>query len=107
MAQKARKKGRKVGRKRVATTRRDSIPRVVLAREVRRRVDKSGLSRNVAALVLEDAPSQMSRLMTGHAHEFSSDRLIGFLLRLGSDVTIIIKHSRRVGRRGKMRVKVD
>jgi predicted XRE-type DNA-binding protein len=106
MAQKAPKKGRKASNKRVATTRKDAIPRLLLAREVRRRVEKSGLSRNVAALVLGDAPSQMSRLMTGHVREFSSDRLMGFLLRLGADVTITIKHSRRLGGRGKMRVKL-
>src|SRR5438105_1234706 len=110
VAQKARRRGRKKIRKIVkkgAAGRRESIPRALLAREVQRRIETFGLSRNVAAIVVGDAASQMSRLMTGHVHEFSAERLVSFLSRLGSDVTITIRHARRLGRRGKVRVRVD
>lgn len=85
---------------------RDNIPRVVLGREAQRQIDRFELSREAAGRVVHDAASQMSRLMTGHFGEFSADRLVGMLVRLGSDVTISLKHSRRLGRRGKVRVKV-
>ena len=110
MAYKARRPGqRKRGQtaKKRATAKRESIPRALLAREVQRRIEAFGLSRNVAAIVVGDAASQMSRLMTGHANEFSAERLVSFLVRLGSNVTITIEHARRLGRRGKVRVRVD
>ncbi|HEU4995680.1 MAG TPA: XRE family transcriptional regulator [Gemmatimonadaceae bacterium] len=84
---------------------RDNIPRAVLGRETQRQIDRFDLSREAAGRVVHDAASQMSRLMTGHFAEFSADRLVGMLVRLGSDVTITIRHSRRLGRRGKVRVK--
>ena len=105
MARKARRKVRKTAKKRATGSPRGNIPRSVLAREVQRRIDKFGLSRNVAAIVIGDAATQVSRLMTGHANEFSADRLMGFLLRLGSDVTITIRHSPQL-RRGKIRVRL-
>jgi hypothetical protein len=46
----------------------------------------------------------MSRLMNGHFAEFSADRLVKMLLRLGSDVTVTVKHARKLGRRGKARI---
>jgi len=110
MAHKARRRSqRKRGKtvKKRAASKRESIPRALLAREVQRRIEALGLSRNVAAIVVGDAASQMSRLMTGHTNEFSAERLVSFLSRLGSDVTITIHHARRLGRRGKVRVRVD
>ncbi len=111
MAQQTRRRGRKKAGKRVrkgsANRKREAIPRALLALEVRRRIETFGLSRNVAAVVVGDAASQMSRLMTGHANEFSAERLVSFLQRLGSNVTISIQHARRLGRRGKVRVRVD
>lgn len=86
--------------------RHDSIPRVQLAREVQRQITRFGLSREAAAVVVKDAASQVSRLMTGHVREFSADRLAKMLMRLGSDVTIAIRHPAKLGRRGKVRVKV-
>lgn len=83
------------------------IPRVQLASIVERQIDKFGLSRNDAAIIVRDAASQVSRLMTGHAYEFSSDRLIEWLTRLGTDVTLRIKHAKKLGRRGKVRITVE
>ena len=90
-----------------ASLRRDSIPRAKIAREVQRQIDKFGLSRELAGRVVDDAASQMSRLMRGHVGEFSADRLVKMLLRLGSSVVITIRHSARLGRRGKVRVRVE
>ena len=43
--------------------------------------------------------------MTGHIADFSADRLVKMLVRLGSDVTITIRHSKGMGRRGKVRIR--
>jgi predicted XRE-type DNA-binding protein len=104
MAQKARKKAKKKVKTVAAALKRDTISRAVLARETQRQIERFGLSREVAAIVVRDAASQVSRLMTGHANEFSADRLVGWLTRLGSDVTITIRHAPRLGRRGKVRI---
>ena len=84
----------------------DSIPRAVLGREVQRQINKFGLNRELAGWVVKDAASQMSRLMTGYFGDFSADRMVGMLLALGSDVTISMRHASRLGRRGKLRIKV-
>ncbi len=106
MAIKARKKSKKkAARKAGSSLRNDSIPRALLARELQKRIDKLGLSRNQAAIVVGDAASQMSRLMTGHIADFSADRLVKMLVRLGSDVTITIRHSSGKRRRGKVRIR--
>ena len=109
MATKARKTARKksstAGRS-AASLRNDSIPRALLARELQKRINQLGLSRNDAAIAVGDAASQMSRLMTGHITDFSADRLVKMLLRLGSDVTVTIRHPAGGGKkRGKVRVR--
>ena len=105
MAKKTRRTtGRKTGRT-GASLRNDSIPRSLLARELQKRITQLGLSRNDAAIAVGDAASQMSRLMTGHITDFSADRLVKMLLRLGSDVTITVRHGSNAKKRGKVRVK--
>ncbi|HJQ19334.1 MAG TPA: XRE family transcriptional regulator [Gemmatimonadaceae bacterium] len=82
----------------------DSIPRAALGRELQRRITTFGLSRDSAARIVDDAASQMSRLMTGHIEEFSADRLVKMLLRLGTDVDITLRHAGRLGKRGRVRI---
>ena len=105
----------KTRRKRKATksatprrsARRDAISRPLLVREVQRQIQRFGLTRELAGVVVGDAASQISRVMTGHYQEFSADRLAKMLLKLGSDVTITIRHASKLGRRGKIRIKAS
>lgn len=90
-----------------AALKRDSISRTLLAREVQRRLKAFGLTQTMAAKIVDDAATQMSRLMNGHFAEFSADRLVRMLLRLGSDVTVTIKHAGRLGRRGRARIRTS
>lgn len=105
MAKKTRRTARKKSGRTGASLRNDSIPRSLLARELQKRITQLGLSRNDAAIAVGDAASQMSRLMTGHITDFSADRLVKMLLRLGSDVTISVRHGSNAKKRGKVRVK--
>ncbi len=84
---------------------RDRLPRKPLARAVARRITQLGLSRAGAAKLVGDAASQMSRLMTGHANEFSADRLTGFLVDLGCIVTVDVVVPQRP-QKGRCRVTV-
>lgn len=83
----------------------DHLPRAPIAKEAQRRIEELGLSRAQAAILVDDAASQISRLMTGHVNEFSADRLVGMLVGLGSDVEMVIRHPRGRKRRGKVTVK--
>jgi predicted XRE-type DNA-binding protein len=67
------------------------------------RIAELQLSRNDAAAIVKDAASQMSRLMTGHVEEFSTDRLVDFLLRLGCDVRVMVNRRKR-GAKGIVKV---
>ena len=62
-----------------AALEKEHLSRRTIAREVQWRIESLGLTRAVAALIVKDAASQLSRLMTGHVHEFSADRLVGML----------------------------
>ena len=104
-AKKTRRTASRTPSRAIASLRNDSIPRTAIARELQKRINQLGLSRNDAAIAVGDAASQMSRLMTGHITDFSADRLVKMLLRLGSDVTISIRHGAGMKKRGKVRVK--
>jgi predicted XRE-type DNA-binding protein len=106
MASKPRRKATRKAKPNVSALRRDSIPRALIGREVQRQILSFGLTRGAAAAILREAPSQMSRLMTGHIAEFSADRLVKMLMGLSSDVTITIQHRRKRGRRGRVRVRI-
>ena len=106
MAKKTRRTAPKKSGRTGASLRNDSIPRSLLARELQKRITQLGLSRNDAAIAVGDAASQMSRLMTGHITDFSADRLVKMLLRLGSEGTITVRHGSNAGKRGKVRVSI-
>jgi len=84
----------------------DAISRSLLGRRVLGRLKACEITQAMAAKVVADAATQMSRLANGNFVEFSADRLVGILLRLGSDVTLTIKHASRLGWRGRSTFRV-
>ena len=96
---------KKSPRQAAASLKRDAISRTLLGRAVHSRLKAFGLTQAMAAKIVNDASTQINRLMNGHFIEFSADRLVRMLLRLGSDVTVTIKHAPRLGRRGRARVR--
>lgn len=87
-----------------AILKRDHLPRKPIAAKVQRRIRELKLSRAEAALRVKDAASQLSRLMTGHVHEFSADRLVGMARDLGGTVEVRITFPKGDARRGRVRV---
>jgi predicted XRE-type DNA-binding protein len=83
-----------------------AIPKEPLANEIRRLVAEKGLSRAEAALLVEDAASQMSLLLTGKLRGFSIDRLVRTLLHLGREVEVVVKPSSRPRRAKRATVRV-
>ena len=79
----------------------------MLGQTLKEQIERFKLSRNETAPIVRDAASQVSRLMTGHVDEFSVERLVAWLARLGADITIAIKKAQRRGRRGKVRIRVS
>jgi predicted XRE-type DNA-binding protein len=80
------------------------IPRPQLAKLVQRRIDSTGITRDLAATLVDDAASQISRLMTNHLDGFSAERLIRMLTRLGADVDIVVRQRNALGPHGKVRI---
>jgi predicted XRE-type DNA-binding protein len=79
------------------TTRRQAqvIPKEPLAREIRRLVTEKGLSQVDAAVIVQDAASQLSLLLSGKLRGFSTERLVRTLVRLGREVEIIVRPATR------------
>ena len=80
------------------------IPKDKLAKDVARVVAQRELTQAEAATLIEDAPSQVSLMVTGKTKGFSSERLLRTLVRLGRDVEIVVRKSK--GREGKVRLSV-
>jgi predicted XRE-type DNA-binding protein len=93
VAKQRRKPGRRGASK--APRQAQAIPKEPLAREIRRLVTEKGLSQAAAAVVVQDAASQLSLLLSGKLRGFSIDRLVRTLLRLGREVEIVVRPSSR------------
>jgi predicted XRE-type DNA-binding protein len=70
------------------------IPKEPLAREIRRLVTEKGLSQVDAAVIVQDAASQLSLLLSGKLRGFSTERLVRTLLRLGREVELVVRPAR-------------
>jgi len=68
-----------------------TIPKEPLAREIRRLIEERGLSQVDAAVIVHDAASQLSLLLSGKLRGFSTDRLVRTLLYLGREVELVVR----------------
>ena len=78
--------------------------RAVLVREIYKIITKKNLTQTEAAELLDVPQSTVSKLMSGTVTGFSTDRLLRFLKRLGVDVNINIKTSKRKQGEGRLSV---
>ena len=70
-----------------------------MAREINRVLRERGLTQTAASYIVRDSPSQFSLIATGKLRGFSSERLLGMLVKLGRDVEIRLRPARgKVGR---------
>ena len=82
----------------------EALAKAELARKIGGIIERRRLTQAAAAEVLGVDQPKVSALMRGRLSGFSLDRLVRFLVLLGSDVEIVVKpRARSVGR---VRVKV-
>ena len=75
-----------------------------LARKISGIIERRGLTHAAAADILEVDQPKVSALIRGRLAGFSLDRLVRFLVLLGSDVEIVVKQRRRTAGRARVLV---
>ncbi len=69
----------------------EALAKAELARKIGAIIERRGLTQAVAAEILEVDQPKVSALTRGRLAGFSLDRLVRFLVLLGSDVKIVVK----------------
>lgn len=82
----------------------EALAKAELARKIGAIIERHGLTQAAAAGILEVDQPKVSALLRGRLAGFSLDRLVRFLVRLGSDVEIVVKPRPRAGGRARVRV---
>jgi predicted XRE-type DNA-binding protein len=82
----------------------EELAKAKLASRIREIVRQRRLTQGAAAGILRIDQPKVSALLNGRLTSFSSERLMRLLTRLGQDVEIIVKTTRRRRRRGRILV---
>jgi predicted XRE-type DNA-binding protein len=82
----------------------EALAKAELARKIATLIEKRGLTQAVAAEVLQVDQPKVSALVRGRLAGFSLDRLVRFLVLLGSDVEIVVKPRARASSRARVMV---
>lgn len=82
----------------------EALAKAELARKIAAQIAKQGLTQAAAADVLEIDQPKVSALVRGRLAGFSLDRLVRFLVLLGSDVEIVVKPRPRSAGRARVLV---
>jgi predicted XRE-type DNA-binding protein len=82
----------------------EALAKAGLARKIGAAIEQRGLTQAAAAEVLGIDQPKVSALVRGRLAGFSLDRLLRFLVLLGSDVEIVVKPRARSPRLARVRV---
>jgi len=82
----------------------EALAKAELARKIGAIIEHRGLTQVAAAQMLEVDQPKVSALMRGRLAGFSLDRLVRFIVLLGSDVEIIVKPRPRAAGRARVLV---
>ena len=82
----------------------EELAKAQLASRIREIVRSSRLTQVAAAAVMGIDQPKVSALLSGRLTNFSSERLMRLLTRLGQDVEIVVKSKPRRSQRGRIRV---
>ena len=82
----------------------EELAKAQLASRIREIVRGSRLTQVAAAAVMGIDQPKVSALLSGRLTNFSSERLMRLLTRLGQDVEIVVKSKPRRRQRGRLRV---
>ena len=82
----------------------EALAKAQLASRIREVVRRSRLTQVAAAAVMRIDQPKVSALLNGRLTNFSSERLMRLLTRLGQDVEIVVRTKPRRRQRGRIRV---
>ncbi len=82
----------------------EELAKAQLASRVREVIRRSRLTQAAAAALMRIDQPKVSALLNGHLANFSSERLMRLLTRLGQDVEIVVKAKPRRRPCGRIRV---
>ena len=82
----------------------EALAKAELARKIAAHIAKRGLTQASAAELLKIDQPKVSALIRGQLAGFSLDRLVRFLVLLGSDVEIVVKPRTRAKARARVLV---
>jgi predicted XRE-type DNA-binding protein len=82
----------------------EALAKAQLASRIREVVRRSRLTQVAAAAVMGIDQPRVSALLNGRLTNFSSERLMRLLTRLGQDVEIVVRTKPRRRQRGRIRV---
>lgn len=82
----------------------EELTRAQLASHIRAIIRRRRLTQTAAASLMGIDQPKVSALLNGRLANFSSERLMRFLTRLGQDVEISVKSKPRNRRQGRIRV---
>ena len=82
----------------------EALAKAELARKIAALIAKRGLTQTAAAELLKVDQPKVSALARGRLAGFSLDRLVRFLVLLGSDVEIVVKPRARTAGRARVLV---
>lgn len=82
----------------------EATAKAELAYKITKLIERKNLTQAEAADILEIDQPKVSALKCGKLSGFSLDRLVRFLILLGSDVEIVVKDQPRSRRRAKLLV---
>ncbi len=82
----------------------EELAKAQLASRIREIIRRSRLTQVAAAAVMGIDQPKVSSLLSGRLANFSSERLMRLLIRLGQDVEIVFKSKPRRRQRGRIRV---
>ena len=82
----------------------EELAKAQLAGRIREIVRRSRMTQVAAAEVMGIDQPKVSALLSGRLGNFSSERLMRLLTRLGQDVEIVVKSKPRRRQRGRIRV---
>ncbi len=82
----------------------EAAAKAELAHRITKIIERRKLTQSEAATLLEVDQPKVSALVRGRLSGFSLDRLVRFLVLLGSDVQIVVKEQPRNRRRARLLV---
>ena len=80
----------------------EALAKAELAHKISKVIERRRLTQAEAAEILDVDQPKISALRRGKLSGFSLDRLVRFLVLLGSDVRIVVKDQRHTRRRAKL-----